>query len=137
MYGLADPLCAGPALPQLNFNGFTDDDLRLWEVDEPPINIDLWGYFQETPECWRRHRPLLRRLFSPPADWQNSVEAWWNALTRGGQRSLIALHVRRGDYRTHTLPYFQFVPEQLYLDWLRKIWTTLSDPLLFVATDEQ
>ena len=136
LFRLADPLCGGAALRQLSFNGFTDDDLRLWEAGDPPVNIDLWGYFQETPECWRHHRQLLRQMFSLPADWQSAFDVWRSNLTRGGERSLVALHVRRGDYRTHTLPYFQFVPEQLYLDWLRKIWPTLSDPLLFIATDE-
>ena len=135
LYRLADPLCGGAALQQLSFNGFTDNDLRLWEDDNPPINIDLWGYFQETPVCWRPHRQLLRQMFSP-ADWQTALDGWRNELTRGGERSLVALHVRRGDYRTHTSPYFQSVPEQLYIDWLREIWPTLSDPLLFVATDE-
>ena len=136
LFRLADPLCGTAALRQLTFHGFTDDDLMLWEADDPPIDADLWGYFQETPECWRRHRQLLRQMFSLPADWQIAFDAWRRTLTRGGERSLVALHVRRGDYRTHSLPYFQFVPEQLYLDWLRKIWPTLSDPLLFIATDE-
>ena len=136
LYRLADPLCGDAALQQLSFNGFTDNDLRRWEDDNPPINIDLSGCFQETPECWRPHRQLLRQMFSP-ADWQTALDAWRNDLTRGGERSLVALHVRRGDYRTHTSPYFQLVPEQLYIDWLRTIWPTLSDPYSLLQLDDQ
>ena len=60
LFDLDDPPCAGLALPTLRFNGFSDEDRRLWERNDPPIDIDLWGYFQEIPECWRKHRPLLR-----------------------------------------------------------------------------
>jgi len=136
LYGLKDPLCSDVALRQFSFNGFTDDDLRLWDLDDPPIDIDLWGYFQETPKCWQRHRPLLRRMFTPSIEAQNSIDAWHNEVTHGRQRTLVAIHVRRGDYRRHELPYFRLVPEDFYLDWLRRLWPTLSDPLLFVATDE-
>ena len=136
LYDLHDPLCGDVGRPQLSFNGFADDDLRLWEADSSPINIDLWGYFQETPECWRRHRALLRRMFSLRMEWHSSIECWRNEVTRGGERSFVALHVRRGDYRKQSLPYFQLIPEERYLDWLRQIWPTLDDPVLFVATDE-
>src|SRR5262249_39064204 len=54
LFGLEDPACDGLAFPKREFHGFTDDDRRLWEMDDPPIDIDLWGYFQEIPECWRK-----------------------------------------------------------------------------------
>ena len=136
LYGLKDPLCSDVALRQFSFNGFTDDDLRLWDLDDPPIDIDLSGAVIETPKCWQRHRPLLRRMFTPSIEAQNSIDAWHNEVTHGRQRTLVAIHVRRGDYRRHELPYFRLVPEDFYLDWLRRLWPTLSDPLLFVATDE-
>jgi glycosyltransferase involved in cell wall biosynthesis len=136
LFDLQDPFCTGVALPQLSFKGFTEDDLNLWEIDDPPIDIDLLGYFQEIPECWQSHRPLLRRMFELSAEHQNAVEAWHNKLTRGGERTLVAVHVRRGDYRGFDMPWLRLVPEDWYLDWLRAIWPTLCDPLLFVATDE-
>lgn len=136
LFDLQDPFCTGVALPQLSFKGFTEDDLLLWEADDPPIDIDLLGYFQEIPECWQSHRPLLRRMFELSAEHQNAVDAWHNELTRGGQRTLVAIHVRRGDYRSFDIPWFRLVPEDWYLDWLRAIWPTLYEPLLHVATDE-
>jgi len=137
LFGLDDdPYCADVLLPKMGFNGFTDDDRRLWEVDDPPVDLDLCGFFQETPECWRRHRPLLRLLFELSAKSTNSLDAWYNNVTRHGERTLVAVHVRRGDYRNHDAPWFRLVPEDYYLEWLRGIWPNLREPLLFVATDE-
>jgi glycosyltransferase involved in cell wall biosynthesis len=111
----------------------------LWERDDPPIDVDLAGYFQELPACWRSHRPLLRRLFQLPPEQLQAIDAWRRDVTDGGRRTLVANHVRRGDYRDLQLgsaPWFRLVPTGWYLAWLRAIWPTLRDPLLYVATDE-
>jgi glycosyltransferase involved in cell wall biosynthesis len=138
LFGLDDPTCAGPALERLSFAGFTDDDRRLWEREDPPIDVDLWGYFQETPACWQHHRPLLRRLFQLPVEQVRGIDSWRDRVTNNGQRTLVAIHLRRGDYRKSQfdVPYFRLVPEQWYLDWLRALWPTLRSPVLFIATDE-
>ena len=139
IFGLEDPPCVGLNLPELRFGPFTEDDLALWEADEPPVDIDLWGYFQEIPECWQKHRPLLRRLFQLSAEHRLDVDDWYSDKTHAGQRTLVAVHIRRGDYRnySHTKwPWFRQVPEQWYIAWLRALWPQLSDPLLFVSTDE-
>src|SRR5262249_21771606 len=139
LFGLADKPCAGFAFPRISYPGFADNDREFWDWDYPPIDIDLHGSFQEIPECWRRHRALLRNLFQLPPEEQNAIDAWRETVTRNGERTLVAIHVRRGDYRDLQLleaPWFRLVPEDWYLDWLRAIWPTLRDPLLFVATDE-
>jgi hypothetical protein len=138
LFGLHDPPCAGLALPQRTFAGFDDRHRQLWDEDDPPIDIDLNGYFQELPDCWQRHRPLLRRFFQLSPERQAAVDAWHRQVTRAGERTLVAVHVRRGDYRIQPagMPWFRLVPEEWYVDWLRRIWPTLREPLLFVATDE-
>ncbi len=139
LFNLDDPPCADLNLPQLRFRAFIDDDRVLWERDEPPVDIDLSGYFQEIPQCWRRHRPLLRRLFQLHVAHQSAIDAWHSDVTCDGRRTLVAVHVRRGDYRTQppdVAQWFRLIPEDWYLAWLRAIWPTLRDPLLFVATDE-
>ncbi len=136
LFDLRDAFSAGITLPRLEFAAFKDSDRRLWEVRDPPIDIDVLGYFQEIPECWRPHRSLLRSMFALPVERQDSLDAWRDDLTIGGQRTLVAAHVRRTDYRDSDLPYFRIVPDAWYLSWLRTIWPTLREPLLFVATDE-
>lgn len=81
----------------------------------------------------------MRRLFELAPEQQTAIDAWRHDVTRGGQRTLLAIHVRRGDYRQlqyPEAPWFRLVPERWYLSWLRTIWPSLSDPLLFIATDE-
>ena len=138
LFGLDDPSCAGLGLPELAFKAFSDDERRLWEFDDPPINVDLWGYFQEIPGAWRRHRALLRRIFSLPMAHQRALDDWRQDVTRGGRRTLVAIHLRRKDYRRlqQDFPWFRVVPEAWYLTVLRAIWPTLRDPVLYVASDE-
>jgi hypothetical protein len=139
LFGLNDESSQGLDLPQRTYAGFADNDRELWDWDVPPIDIDLAGYFQELPECWRLHRPLLQRMFELAPEHRTALDAWHDAVTDGGRRTLVAIHVRRGDYRTHQsegFPWIRLVPERWYLDWLRSLWPTLHDPVLYVATDE-
>jgi hypothetical protein len=137
LYGLRDESCAGFDFPALGYPGFADNDREFWDEEYPPVDVDLRGFFQEIPECWREHRSLLRRLFQLSPENVQAIDSWRDAVTDGGRRTLVAISVRRGDYRKlQSLPEFRFVPEEWYLDWLRAIWPTLRDPLLFVTTDE-
>lgn len=129
--------CEGISLPELRFGAFNDDDRVMWDMDDPPTNVDLHGYFQELPECWRGQRPLVRRLFSLLPEKQANIDRWRHGVTNGGERTLVAIHVRRGDYRLiQHIPFFRLVPIDFYLNWLRGIWASLRSPLLFIATDE-
>ena len=137
LFGLEDRPCEGLGLPARMYPGFADNDREIWEFDDPPMDIDLDGYFQEIPECWRKHRPLLRHLFELRSEHLEAIEAWRHAVTKGGRRTLVAVHVRRGDYHRYPgVPQFRLVPEDWYLEWLRAIWPTLCDPVLFVGTDD-
>ncbi len=53
--------------------------------------------------------------------------------------TLVAIHVRRGDYSRLAAeePWFRPLPEAWYLRWLAQIWPTLENPVLFVATDDR
>src|SRR5450755_806733 len=99
LFGLEDKSSIGLDLPTMTFKGFAHDDCAFWDTDNPPINMDLVGYFQELPECWRRHRPLLRRLFQLSPELSQTLDVWRQNVTDGGRRTLVAVHVRRGDYR--------------------------------------
>ena len=113
-------------------------DLALWESDNPPIDVDFWGYYQNVPPTWRHHRAFLRRLFEPRPAWRVPVERWL-ARHRPPGKTLVAIHLRRGDYQRYdpaVKPWFRVIPEDWYLRWLGEIWPSLANPVLFVATDD-
>jgi len=54
------------------------------------------------------------------------------AALRGDHQTLIAIHVRRTDLANlHRLPECRW-----YLDWLRQVWSSFPDPLLYIASDD-
>lgn len=67
---------------------------------------------------------------------ERALASWRNDATQGNQGSLVGIDVRRGYYRDPQKPQFRLVLENWYAAWLRVIWRTFQDPLLFVATDE-
>jgi glycosyltransferase involved in cell wall biosynthesis len=139
LYRRRDPTSDGVDVKELRFYAFDNDDLHLWRVPHPPIDVDLWGYFQELPACWKPHRALLRRLYALPPALADPLDERLAAATDAGRRDLAAIHVRRGDYRTlhrQGLPWYRPVPEEWYAAWLRELWPRLRDPVLYVATDE-
>ena len=139
LFDLKDPLPPQIAFGEVRCATFGYDEQHLWDLQPPPSNIDIRGYCQELPVCWRQQRPLLKRLYSLSDERTARLDDWCYDITRGGLRTLVAVHVRRGDYRgiNHDeMPWFRMTPVEWYLDLLRSIWPTLHNPVLFVATDE-
>jgi len=139
LFGLNDRSVEGLSLEQVTYAGFAENDRELWDQGDPRIDIDLAGYFQEIPSCWQPHRDLLRHLFELHPDDAQAIDAWRDEVTDGGRRPLVAIHVRRGDYRSidpRDCPQFRPVPETWYVAWLRAVLPTLPDPVVFVSTDE-
>jgi hypothetical protein len=129
------------ARPLRKFKGdqWSVGDLALWTRARPPVNVDFWGYYQAIPESWQAHRAFLRRLFAPRAPWREPVERWLERHRPAGA-SLVAIHVRRGDYRGYdpaVTPWFRLIPEGWYRSWLEALWSRLAMPVLFVATDDR
>lgn len=114
------------------------NDLALWTMERPPIDCDFWGYYQNIPPCWAPHREFLRRVFLPRRDWNAPVKSWL-ARHRPPGTTLVAIHLRRGDYRAYesSKPWFRTVPEEWYRRWLAAIWPHLENPVLFIASDER
>jgi len=48
-------------------------------------------------------------------------------------KTVVGLHLRRGDYGYGI---FFVAPSEWYQAWLKEIWGTLEDPVLFIASDE-
>lgn len=112
-------------------------DGALWTAPNPPVEVDFWGYFQNPPSVWRQHRALLRRLFTPLPPWRVPIERWLAQNCPPG-RTLVAIHLRRGDYRRYAAekPWFRLLPAAWYRRWLERVWPSLDNPVLFIATDE-
>jgi hypothetical protein len=95
-------------------------------------NFELWGYFQN-PRHWSANRQEFRRLFQPLPFLKKPLDDGISRLRAGGQ-TLVAIHLRRGDFSGG--PTFWPAPEAWYLQWLAQVWPMLSNPVLYVATDD-
>ena len=132
LYDLADPLPSAP-LSQLREDG--DNVARLLLPGAAPEalrNRDLWGYCCYHTRYFRPHRDLIRRLFAPGARLQPRLDSAMARIHARG-RTLVALHLRRGDFGYGR---FWIAPERWYLDWLTDLWPTLEQPVLYVASDD-
>jgi FkbM family methyltransferase len=100
--------------------------------DAVPGNLDLWGYFQYDTAHYAPYRDLFRSLFRPVPSVEEPLRRAVEQLRSGG-RTLVGLHLRRGDYGYRQ---FFIAPSAWYLDLLRRLWPTLTNPVLFIASDE-
>jgi hypothetical protein len=139
---LAEPppaAAAIPPLPVLRYGPFEDRAaLELWRPGPAPVDLDFDGYFQEIPASWPQHRERFRELLRFAAPAEAALARWRQDLAPPGT-TLVAIHVRRGDYSTidHAAqPQFRTVPVDWYLAWLEQIWPTLPAPRLYLATDD-
>jgi hypothetical protein len=74
----------------------------------------------------------FRQLYQPVPAIRHRLDATLSRLREGG-RTLVAIHLRRGDFGYGR---FWIAPAPWYLDWLRGIWATLDRPVLYIASDE-
>jgi Glycosyl transferase family 11 len=58
-------------------------------------------------------------------------------ILRSKGKTIIGIHVRRGDYITEPrLGFTLVVPTKWYCAWLEEIWDALEDPVLFLCSDD-
>ncbi|BCS55957.1 hypothetical protein GSbR_13200 [Geobacter sp. SVR] len=93
---------------------------------------DFVGFFQYHTSYYAPHRDFFHSLFRPAPALETTMNAAVQKLRALG-KTVVGLHLRRGDYG---YDYFFVTPNQWYLDWLQKIWPTLEEPVLFIASDE-
>jgi hypothetical protein len=125
--------------PVVRFGPFEDRAaLALWDLDEPPVDVDFDGYFQEIPESWVAHRARARGWLRLRIDVEQKLVEWRRRNAPAGT-TLVAVHVRRGDFADYDParnPHFRLAPIDWYRDWLARLWPTLPEPRLYVATDD-
>jgi hypothetical protein len=131
LFDCDDPLVSA-ALPTA-----MDDDAVLGELNtgRPPsfVGRDLHGYFQGDTSAYAPWRKQFVDLFRPGAKLRPVAASWRSALRLDAGITLVALHLRRGDFGGQA---FWIAPEAWYLAWLEALWPTLDRPVLYIATDE-
>ncbi len=138
LYGLKTQPCTRQ-LKRQEITPFFGAEKYLWAMEDAPVDVDFFAYFQELTDVLSRHRGLWRRLFRPPEAAAGPVDSWLNEIAPPG-RTRVVLHVRHGDYKDYDhdrAPWFSIVPTGWYHAILDQVWPTLADPVLVIATDNQ
>eukprot|EP00186_Timspurckia_oligopyrenoides_P001914 CAMPEP_0182447460 /NCGR_PEP_ID=MMETSP1172-20130603/16274_1 /TAXON_ID=708627 /ORGANISM="Timspurckia oligopyrenoides, Strain CCMP3278" /LENGTH=551 /DNA_ID=CAMNT_0024643905 /DNA_START=142 /DNA_END=1797 /DNA_ORIENTATION=+ len=102
-------------------------------------NSDVWGWFQWPTQQFLPHKQLILKTFAPIPALENHFQSIITEKLRpnGQKTTVVGLHLRLGDYKNIAASSFGYcAPTSWYLDWLAKIWPTLENPVLFVASDE-
>ena len=132
-----EPIPTGePGLMELQFQPFAGAELGLWYTDQPPIQVDFWGYFQVIPASYRLHRRLIQRLLRPVPEVARPIEQWLDSQLPAGATT-VGIHLRRGDYVLlgQRVNEFRTVPLEPYFAALGELWPQLEQPRLVIATD--
>lgn len=132
LFGADDPV-ATPDLPP-----FYDELLALQalEGEVPPVlnGRDINGFFMPHTARYAAWRDEFRALFRPAPAVAAPLAAALADLKGGdGRRTLVAVHIRRGDFGGDQ---FWAYPEHFYLSWLERLWPGLERPVLYVASDD-
>lgn len=99
-------------------------------------NVDLWGFFQVHTRFLQPHQAFFRSLFQPVPDLRDALEVGLAQLRSRG-KTIIGLHIRRGDFVRLPLAGFTLVvPLEWWCEWLDHLWCELDQPVLFLCSDE-
>ncbi|MBK3733686.1 glycosyltransferase [Azospirillum brasilense] len=133
LYDHDDPL-PGPALPRVaEADGERAVIAGLSGAPAAALaDRDVSGYFCGDTTPLAPFKEEFRALFTPGRHLQSHADAMLGRL-RGSGRTVVALHLRRGDFGWGR---FWIAPTSWYLRWLETVWPTLDRPLLFIATDD-
>ena len=98
----------------------------------PLVNADVCGYFQYGTDWYLPSRELFRDLFRPVPEIETPLKAAIEKLRAGG-RTVIGIHVRRGDFAGGI---HYSAPAEWYVKWLIANWSKWKSPVLLLASDE-
>jgi Glycosyl transferase family 11 len=103
-------------------------------------NVDFWGWFQWHTSCYAPYKSFIQDIFAPVPDLNAHMSKIFDRELRnrgGKKRTVVGLHLRLGDYQNIAASSFGYcAPTSWYLELLAKIWSTLDNPVLFVASDD-
>ncbi len=95
------------------------------------VNRDVEGYFCRSTHFMAGGKALFRSLFTPGERFRSRLDEAVAALRSRG-RTIVAVHIRRGDFGWGP---FWVAPVKWYRTWLARLWPFLADPVLYVASD--
>jgi hypothetical protein len=99
-------------------------------------NVDLGGFFQVHTRHLKPHRAYFESLFQPQGELKAVLDAGLERLRAKG-KTIIAVHVRRGDFLAAPLAgYSLVVPTAWWCDWLDQVWSQFDDPVLLVCSND-
>lgn len=79
-----------------------------------------------------RHREKVQSWLRLRPQWSPHLDPVMEGLRARG-RTVVALHLRRGDFLQAKYPISQ---TGWYVDWLRRLWPRLDAPVLYIASDD-
>ncbi|MDE0863622.1 MAG: alpha-1,2-fucosyltransferase [Rubripirellula sp.] len=102
------------------------------QLDEHLRDVNVSGYFQYHSSYYHPHQKLIQKLFRPLPALRDQLQPGIDRLRQLG-KTVVALHIRRGDYG---IEYFYRTPCSWYLELLDELWDRFDSPVLFIASDE-
>ena len=133
LFGANDPLFDPKRqFPQHLESTYALADSQVANVPFRVVNYDLCGVFQYHSAYYAPEKAYFRKLLTPVPALKGLLDESL-ARVRAGAKTLVVLHLRRGDYGYGM---FFIAPNAWYQEWLKALWPTLDSPMLYIATDE-
>ncbi|MEG3841898.1 FkbM family methyltransferase [Microcoleus sp. herbarium14] len=141
LFGHQDPPIS-QKLPEVREVRAQDGTFSVWFAEalipnSPTIykNVDFSGYCQYHTKYYAPYKDYVRSLFKPETEVETKMQGAIACLRSIG-KTVVGLHLRRGDYsQFNTVPFLP-APSEWYKEWLRGLWERLDEPVLFIASDE-
>jgi len=131
LFGVDDPP-AQSILPRFE-QSQPDADAWLLDGSRPPVlNVDIKGFFQIPSRYYLPYRDELLQIFKPVRALKSDLDHGI-ARIKAQWRTIVGIHIRRGDYGYNQ---FYAAPCVWFRLWLRQIWHRLDTPVLFLASDD-
>jgi hypothetical protein len=124
------------AFPSAKFPTVNEGDADLFgslqgRTDQVFAGRDIEGYFCGNTKEWSAWRSQFCTLFAPGQKVRGILgQVLDNLRSRG--KTIVAIHLRQGNYGFGR---FWVAPTGWYLAWLKTIWSTLEQPILYIASD--
>jgi FkbM family methyltransferase len=95
-------------------------------------NMDLWGYFQLHTSYYVARKESIQNLFTPAPEFRLVLDGILERL-RSGNKKVIAIHLRRGDYGYSI---FYRAPCLWYEKWIEEEGLSPGDFRIYICSDE-